>query len=43
MQANEEDLTRAIEGAREWFAKNRKMALLGAFALGVFLGVLARD
>lgn len=32
-----------IASALEWVEKNQTLAMLGAFAVGVFVGVLLRD
>jgi hypothetical protein len=32
-----------LERVDQWVAANRTLALLGSFAIGVFLGVLIRD
>ena len=37
------DLASAMEAATDWVEKNQTLAMLGAFALGVFVGVLMRD
>ena len=32
-----------IESAETWVRDNRSLAMLGSFALGVFIGVMLRD
>ncbi len=32
-----------IDSAEEWVRENRTLALLGSFAVGVFVGVMMRD
>jgi hypothetical protein len=39
---NSSDEERFMEGALDWIRSNQGVALLGAFGLGVFLGVMIR-
>ncbi len=32
-----------IESAERWITENRTLALVGSFALGVFVGVMMKD
>ncbi len=32
-----------IESAERWISENRTLALMGSFALGVFVGVMMKD
>lgn len=32
-----------IDAAEDWVRENRTLALVGSFALGVFIGVMLRD
>ena len=37
------DPAAAMEAALSWVEENQTLAMLGAFALGVFVGVMMRD
>lgn len=32
-----------VESAEQWITDNRTLALVGSFALGVFIGVMMKD